>query len=84
MMVRILSVLPMLVGLLCALILLLSLIGYQTPATGNQVPIVPCSDGDAGCNVGMTTEDMEVPRAFGLLESPLMLSGRSRTGGGWG
>ena len=71
MMVRILSVLPMLVGLLCALILVLSLIGYQTQATGNQVPIVPCSDGDAGCNVGMTTEDMEVPRAFGLLEITL-------------
>ena len=34
MMVRILSLLPMLVGLLCALILLLSLFGYQTPETG--------------------------------------------------
>ena len=71
MMVRVLSVLPMLVGLLCALILVLSLIGYQTPATGNQVPIVPCSDGDSGCYVGMTTEDMKVPRAFGLLEITL-------------
>jgi len=71
MMVRILSVLPMLVGLLCALILVLSLIGYQTQTTGNQVPIVPCSDDDAGCNVGMTIEDMKVPRAFGLLEITL-------------
>ena len=71
MMVRILSLLPMLVGLLCALILVLSLIGYQTPATGNKVPIVPCSADDSGCNVGMTVEDMNVPRAFGLLEITL-------------
>ena len=71
MMVRILSLLPMLVGLLCALILVLSLVGYQTPATGNQVPIVPCSADDSGCNVGMTVEDMNVPRAFGLLEITL-------------
>ncbi len=71
MMVRVLSILPMLVGLLCALILVLSLIGYQTQDTGSQVPIVPCSAGDSGCNVGMTVEDMEVPRAFGLLEITL-------------
>ena len=73
MMVRILSLLPMLVGLLCALILLLSLVGYQTPETGNQVPIVPCSDDDAGCYVGMTIENLEVPRAFRLLEITLEL-----------
>jgi len=71
MMVRILSVLPMLVGLLCALILVLSLVGYESPETGNQVPIVPCSNGDSGCNVGMTVEDMDVPKAFGLLEITL-------------
>jgi hypothetical protein len=71
MMIRILSVLPMLVGLLCALILVLSLIGYQTQETGNEVPIVPCSDDEVGCNVGMTVEDMKVPMAFGLLEITL-------------
>ena len=71
MMVRILSILPMLIGLLCALILLLSLVGYQTPSSGSQVPIVPCSDEDAGCNVGMTPEDMNVPKAFGLLDITL-------------
>lgn len=71
MMVRILSLLPMLVGFLCALILILGLIGYETPASGSQVPIVPCTDDDAGCNVGMTVEDLEVPNAFGLLEITL-------------
>ena len=70
-MVRILSLLPMLTGLLCALILVLSLYGYQTPATGSQVPIVPCSNSDAGCNVGMTVDDMDVPKAFALLEITL-------------
>ena len=71
MMIRILSLLPMLVGLLCAVILILSLIGYQTPATGSKVPIVPCSDDDVGCKVGMTVEDIDVPEAFVLLEITL-------------
>ena len=71
MMVRILSILPMLVGLLCALILVLSLIGYQTPESETRAPIVPCSNDDAGCNVGMTPEDINVPSAFGLLEITL-------------
>ena len=71
MMVRVLSILPMLVGLLCALILVLSLIGYQTPANGSRVPIVPCSDDDSGCYVAMMDEDLEVPTAFGLLEITL-------------
>ena len=71
MMVRILSILPMVVGLLCALILVLSLIGYQTPESGTRAPIVPCSNDDAGCNVGMTPEDINVPSAFGLLEITL-------------
>ena len=71
MMVRILSLLPMLVGSLCALILILGLIGYETPAQGDVVPIVPCSDADAGCHVGMTIEDLRVPPAFGLLEITL-------------
>jgi len=71
MMLRILSLLPMLVGSLCALILILGLMGYETPPSGSQVPIVPCSDGDAGCHVGMTIEDLDVPPAFGLLEITL-------------
>ena len=68
MMVRILSVLPMLVGLLCALILVLSLFGYQTPVKGEQVPIVPCSDDDSGCYVVMTVDYFDVPIAFRLLD----------------
>ena len=53
-MVRILSVLPMLVGLLCATMLVISIFGYSPPESGTEVPIVPCTDSDIGCNVGMT------------------------------
>ena len=35
---------------------------------GEQVPIVPCSDDDSGCYVVMTVDDLDVPRAFRLLE----------------
>ena len=71
MMVRILSLLPMLCGLLCALIVVLSLFGYQAPTTSSEVPIVPCSDDGEGCNVAMNLEDMEVPTAFSLLDITL-------------
>ena len=71
MMVRILSVLPMLVGLLCATMLVISIFGYSPPASGTEVPIVPCTDSDIGCNVGMTQDDIDVPPAFILLDISL-------------
>ena len=71
MMVRILSLLPMLCGLLCALVVVLSLFGYQAPTMSEEGPIVPCSEGDEGCNVAMNLEDMEVPTAFALLDITL-------------
>ena len=67
-MVRILSVLPMFVGLLCATLLVLSIIGYSPPDSGTEVPIVPCTDSELGCNVGMTQDDINVPTAFILLD----------------
>ena len=67
-MVRILSVLPMFVGLLCATLLVLSIIGYSPPDSGAEVPIVPCTDSELGCNVGMTQDDINVPTAFILLD----------------
>ncbi|MBR79438.1 MAG: hypothetical protein CMA88_01450 [Euryarchaeota archaeon] len=71
MMVRLLSVLPGIIGVICALIVVLSLIGYQPDESGAEVPIVPCTDDDVGCNVGMTGEDMVVPLAFVLLDIEL-------------
>ncbi|MAH98052.1 MAG: hypothetical protein CMA12_01710 [Euryarchaeota archaeon] len=71
MMVRFLSILPGIIGILCALIVIFSLIGFEPDKTGSEAPIVPCADDDVGCNVGMTSEDMEVPSAFMLLDIKL-------------
>ena len=71
MMVRILSILPGFVGALCAMIVVISLIGYQPAESGSEVPIVPCSEGEIVCNIGMTGSDMEVPQAFMLLDIKL-------------
>ena len=67
MMVRILSILPGLIGIICGLIVILSLFGYETES-GLEAPVVPCSSDDMGCNVGMTGEDLWVPKAFILLD----------------
>ena len=71
MMLRILSILPGFVGALCAIIVVISLIGYQPAESGSEVPIVPCSEGEIVCNIGMTGSDMEVPLAFILLDIKL-------------
>jgi hypothetical protein len=72
MMVRVLSVLPGLVGLVCAVILIASLLGYSTDESETEIPIVPCSDDEAiGCQVGMTGGDLSVPNAFMLLDIEL-------------
>ena len=71
MMLRILSILPGFVGALCAIIVVISLIGYQPAESGSEVPIVPCSEGEIVCNIGMTGSDMEVPLAFMLLDIKL-------------
>ena len=56
---------------LCAIIVVISLIGYQPAESGSEVPIVPCSEGEIVCNIGMTGSDMEVPLAFILLDIKL-------------
>jgi hypothetical protein len=72
MMVRIMSVLPGLVGLACVVILIASLVGYHSDESDMGVPIVPCTDEDSvGCQVGMTGEDLSVPIAFMLLDIKL-------------
>lgn len=72
MMVRIMSLLPGIVGLACAIVLIASLVGYYPDESRMEIPIVPCSDDDAvGCQVGMTGEDLSVPPAFMLLDIDL-------------
>ena len=82
MMVRILSATNV-VWIMCALIVVLSLFGYQAPTTSSEAPIVPCSDGDEGCNVAMNLEDMEVPTAFALLDITLEIEWKSLKEVGW-
>ena len=72
-MVRILSILPALMGTICIIILGASLYGYSPPDSGMEVPIVPCPEGSSGCIVGMTDEDLSVPGAFILLDIRLSL-----------
>ena len=72
-MVRILSILPGLVGGLCVLMVLGSLIGIDVENSRTDVPIVPCTDDSVGCPVGMTGEDLIVPPAFVLLEISMKL-----------
>ena len=72
-MVRILSILPGLVGGLCILMVLGSLVGINVDNSRTDVPIVPCTDDSVGCPVGMTGEDLEVPPAFMLLEISMKL-----------
>lgn len=72
-MVRILASFPFVVGGLCVLIVICSLVGIDIDDSRTDVPIVPCSDDSVGCVVGMTTEDLEVPSAFVLLEISMEL-----------
>jgi len=72
-MIRILSILPAIMGTICILILGASLYGYSPQKSGMEVPIVPCPEGSSGCIVGMTDEDMSVPGAFILLDIRLSL-----------
>ena len=69
MMMRILSILPGFVGFLCITIMIASIIGFSTEEVVKDIPIVPCSeDEDIGCRVAMTNSDIEVPKAFNLLD----------------
>ena len=69
MMVRLLSILPGLMGVICAIIVIASLIGYETDWSEPSTPVVPCSeDEEVGCRVGMTGKDTDVPSAFMLLD----------------
>ncbi|MBK70193.1 MAG: hypothetical protein CMB53_02185 [Euryarchaeota archaeon] len=70
-MVRILSVLPGAIGSVCVLLVLGSLLGIGLEESRTDVPIVPCTDDSVGCPVGMTTDDLDVPSSFFLLDIQL-------------
>jgi hypothetical protein len=73
MMIRVLSVLPAVIGVICTLLLIVSLYGPTLDASRTNIPLVPCTDDTAGCPVGMTSEDLSAPTAFMLLDIELTI-----------
>ena len=73
MMIRILSVLPAVIGVICTLLLIVSLYGPTLDSSRTNIPLVPCTDDTAGCPVGMTSEDLSSPTAFMLLDIELTI-----------
>ena len=64
MMVRILSVLPGAVGIICGIMLIGSLIGVSLPEEASTIPQVPCEVDDSEiCFIAMT-EEIKPPMIF--------------------
>ena len=68
MMIRILSILPALMGVICAILVLVSLYSPVLETSRTDIPLVPCTDDSAGCPVGLSGDDMSSPTAFILLD----------------
>ena len=68
MMIRILSILPALMGVICAILVLVSLYSPVLETSRTDIPRVPCTDDSAGCPVGLSGDDMSSPTAFILLD----------------
>ena len=74
MMVRLLSVLPGFVGLLCVILLLGSLRGIDLPSERSVIDMVPCEFEDPDlCLIAMTPE-ISPPTIFGILDIDLQIS----------
>ena len=71
MMVRILSILPGAVGVICSIMLIGSLIWVSLPEESSTIPQVPCEVDDSEiCFIAMT-EVINPPMIFGLLDIDL-------------
>ncbi|MFL2493383.1 MAG: hypothetical protein ACJ0HH_01320 [Candidatus Thalassarchaeum sp.] len=68
MMIRILSILPAAMGVICAILVLVSLYSPTLESSRTEIPLVPCTDDSAGCPVGLSGEDLSSPTAFILLD----------------
>ncbi len=66
---RVLSLFPMIVAIICGILLLASLIGIDAPEQSEQVPLIPCGvPGFQSCPVGMTSDNLTIPPGFVLLD----------------
>ena len=68
MMIRVLSILPAAMGVICAILVLVSLYSPTLDSSRTDIPLVPCTDDSAGCPVGLSGEDLGSPLAFVLLD----------------
>tara|TARA_B100001559_G_scaffold293631_1_gene274793 strand:+ start:4570 stop:5163 length:594 start_codon:yes stop_codon:yes gene_type:complete len=75
MMVRILSILPVFVGVLCVILLLGSLTGFSLPEERSVIDMVPCESEDPElCLIAMTGDDISPPFIFGILDIDLEIT----------
>jgi hypothetical protein len=75
MMVRILSILPVFVGVLCVILLLGSLTGLSLPEERSVIDMVPCESEDPElCLIAMTGDDISPPFIFGILDIDLEIT----------
>ena len=74
-MVRILSILPGFVGVLCVILLLGSLTGFSLPEERSVIDMVPCESEDPElCLIAMTGDDISPPFIFGILDIDLEIT----------
>ena len=75
MMVRILSILPGFVGVLCVILLLGSVTGISLPEERSAIDMVPCEFEDPElCLIAMTGDDISPPLIFGILNIDLQIN----------
>ena len=60
MMIRILSILPAAMGVICAILVLDSLYSPTLNSSRTDIPLVPCTDDDVGCPVGLSGDDIDL------------------------
>lgn len=66
---RILSILPIVTAGICTIILLGSLIGINVPEQEQKVPLIPCGiPGFETCPVGMAEENLSIPGGMIFLD----------------
>ncbi|MBJ84089.1 MAG: hypothetical protein CMB52_01045 [Euryarchaeota archaeon] len=70
-MVRVFSVLPFATGLICMLLVAISLFGFASGTIDDEIPAIPCPTPQEGCPTGMSDADLDVPSAFIMLDVKL-------------
>ncbi len=66
---RILSILPIVTAGICTIMLLGSLIGINVPEQEQKVPLIPCGiPGFETCPVGMAEENLSIPGGMIFLD----------------